>query len=63
MNNKTKIGRHASTGNCPRNKGLINSTALVRGKISDKYCKGTGSCWRGKNTPLKNMVGVKNNVK
>jgi hypothetical protein len=45
------------------NKGRTSDTAWVNGKAMAIHRTASGRLSSGKNTPLKNIIGVKNNVK
>ena len=45
------------------NSGRTSSTALVSGNQSDTTRTAAGNCSRGKNTPERNIMGVRNSVK
>src|SRR5438105_3909366 len=59
----TSAWRSASSGQRSMNIGRTSSTALVSGNHSENARNGPGSCSRGKNTPDKNIIGVRNSVK
>jgi len=45
------------------NKGLTKATAWVKGSAMASQRTASGRLSNGKNTPLKNIIGVKNSVK
>ena len=45
------------------NRGRTKATAWVSGKHQANHLTISGSVSSGKNTPLKNIIGVKNKVK
>ena len=45
------------------NKGRTKATAWVSGKHHASHLTISGKVSKGKNTPLKNIIGVKNKVK
>jgi len=43
--------------------GRTSATALVSGSHAATALTAAGSCYSGKNTPLRNIIGVMNSVK
>ena len=59
----TRVARRGWAGHWSMNIGRTSSTALVSGSQSETMRTGAGSCSRGKNTPERNIIGVRNSVK